>query len=123
MTLHAPRVLLAAFYACRSQLDQPFQKPAGRAGSAACVPQPFSSLVGLPVVAVVEKIDAVQIGSASPPLIGIEKLSRQGIGSKAMALRVAQWVREAPRNIRVRRQWLIRNESSDFALRLGSMRR
>ena len=98
MALHASRSQLSGFYPCRSQFDQPFKKPAGRAGPAACEPQPFPSLVGLPVVAVVEKIDAVQIRSANLPPIRVEKLSRWGVGTKAMTLRVADRVREAPGN-------------------------
>lgn len=119
--LHAPRVLLAGLHPRRSQFDQPLQKPAGAASAAACEPQPFPTLVGLPVVAVIEQIDAVQVRSADLPPIWFEKFSRWGVGTKAMTPGVAERMREAPGNKRVRRQRLIGGESWDFAFWSGSM--
>ena len=121
VSLHTPRVLLAGFYPRRSQFDQPLKKPAGRAGPAACSPQAFPSLMGLPIVAVVKEIDAVQVRSTSLPPVPVEKLSRWRGGTKTMTLRVADRVRKAPGNKRVRWQGLVRDESWDFALWYGSI--
>ena len=69
----------------------------------------------------IEQIDAIQVRSANLPPIRVEKLSRWGVGTITMTLRVVDRVREAPRNKRVRWQGLIRDESWDFALWYGPM--
>src|SRR5258708_2842142 len=79
------------------------------------MPQRFPGFVGLPVVPVIEEVDAVEVGLALLPSDLIRGVGALGANPEAVSARVAKRVRRAAGNVGVRRQRQIGQQA-----RLGS---
>jgi hypothetical protein len=109
MTRSSLRPSLPGFDSGRSQPDERAQKVSFDACSAARVPKGFPNLVGLPIVAVIEEIDPVQIRPACIPSLGVWRSRSFRHASKAMPRGIAGRMGKLSRHKGIRRKRLFRH--------------
>src|SRR5262249_58059901 len=100
----ALRLAHANLHAGSGELDESLEVVGGPSTPATGVPQPFPDLVRLPVVTVVEQVDAVQVRLALLPTLSIRGIRALGRSPEAMSVRVAGPLREASRHKGIGRQ-------------------
>jgi len=88
MAAHPCRLFFAHLDPRRGKPNQRAKEISGEALATTGMPKGFPSLVRFPVITVVEKIDAEQIGLALLPLFGIERSGSIRLGAKTMSRRI-----------------------------------
>src|SRR6056297_190702 len=106
MSTSARRRSGARLHTSRSQFDESFQQIGGGTRAANGVPKSFPCFVSFPVVAVIEKVDPVQVLATPLPPAGRKLARRRRLGyqTKPMPTAVAHRVRCLPGHIGIRRE-------------------
>src|SRR5207244_8374401 len=98
----------------RSQLDEALQEPADGPRPPASVPQTFPNFMGFPIVAMVEKINAIQVRPARMPLIRVQRIRAMRLYAEAMSARIADWMRKKARDVRISRESLLGRQTRNL---------
>lgn len=102
--LYTLDVAYTRFDACGRQVDEPLEEERRRAPATACFPESFPDLVRLPIEAVIEEVDSVEIRTAIAPSLWIWPLDRLRGDAETVPEGIAHGVRASARDIGVRRQ-------------------
>ena len=104
---HAPRHVgeaLLVFEACDRDLNQPLQKQSTLRGAPGRDPALLQCFVGFPPVAVIEKIDPVQVFSTGWPILCRKGFERRGSMAEGVPVRVPGRMRRAARDVALARE-------------------
>ena len=107
---HTASTCRSGFEAGGGKADQRLQESRGCAAAAAGDPEPFPGFMRLPIEAVVEEINALQVVAASAPFIRIRRFRYFGLCSVAVSAGIARRVRGVARNVSVGRERLVRQQ-------------